>query len=117
MRLLCVVSRVKVLFFHNPNNGNSEEVYSTYGIEHIEVYKKPFDLTALPPFILTPSNMLHCAVHLEVGREYLLSGRRGNDNKFYLFLCGHLTDEDVAGVAEWQNVSVELRSNLTTFYC
>ncbi|KAE9411758.1 hypothetical protein Angca_000897, partial [Angiostrongylus cantonensis] len=68
------MSRVKVLFFHNPNNGNSEEVYSTYGIEHIKVYKKPFDLTELPRFILTPSNMLHCAVHLEVGREYLLSG-------------------------------------------
>ncbi|KAE9412666.1 hypothetical protein Angca_001436, partial [Angiostrongylus cantonensis] len=68
------VSHVKVVFFRNPNNGNSGEPYSFYGVEHIGVYKKPSDFVVSPPPAMTPSNGLHCSLHLKVGKEYLLSG-------------------------------------------
>ncbi|KAJ1353796.1 TIMP metallopeptidase inhibitor 2 [Parelaphostrongylus tenuis] len=91
---------------------------SVYGLEHIEVYKKPNDFSTLPSIVYTSSEEL-CGLKMEVGKEYLLTGyqARSNRSNIHVYACGQVNDRYLTGAIEWSTVSQELRENLKKFQC
>ncbi|KAJ1364746.1 TIMP metallopeptidase inhibitor 2 [Parelaphostrongylus tenuis] len=111
------VSHVKVTSLRKQGNNHYTQV-SVYGLDHIEVYKKPNDFSTLPSIVYTTSEEL-CGLKMEVGKEYLLTGyqARSNRSNIHVYSCGQVNDRYLTGAIEWNTVSQELRENLKKFQC
>ncbi|KIH63225.1 tissue inhibitor of metalloproteinase [Ancylostoma duodenale] len=84
------VSRVKVNCFHNPHNDETGMYDVIYTVKHIRIYKKPAHVSTLPPLVYTPSNGATCGLYMEVGKEYLLSGRVTRLHDICSITCANL---------------------------
>ncbi|KAJ1364021.1 hypothetical protein KIN20_024006 [Parelaphostrongylus tenuis] len=109
-----LVSHVKVISRHEEGDDffTSESVY---GLDHIEVYKKPLDNQTLPSVVYSSPESL-CGLTMELGKEYLLTGYRSRGD-IYAHLCGQVNDGSKFGAVEWHTVSQDLRANLKKFQC
>ncbi|KJH43226.1 hypothetical protein DICVIV_10762 [Dictyocaulus viviparus] len=88
-----------------------------YAVSHLDVYKKPSNMTELPTDIYTPSESPACGLTIiGAGKEYLLAGRVLNGT-LYTVLCGQIlpdnpSEELYEVVLEWQKVPKALVEKL-----
>ncbi|CAI2353351.1 unnamed protein product [Caenorhabditis sp. 36 PRJEB53466] len=93
-----------------------------YTVEHVEVFKKPANLTVLPNEIFTPSESPACGLVIGAGREYLLAGRVEGNSALYTVLCGQVLPDDKSkssfeNVLEWKNVPQTLQTQIKAIKC
>ncbi|KAJ1357654.1 hypothetical protein KIN20_015839 [Parelaphostrongylus tenuis] len=88
---------------------------SVYGLEHIEVYKKPLYNQTLPSVVYSYPESL-CGLTMEVGKEYLLTGKRSRGD-IYVDLCGQMNRGFNVGAVEFHTVSRKLRAKIKKFRC
>ncbi|CAJ0960986.1 unnamed protein product, partial [Mesorhabditis belari] len=92
-----------------------------YGVEHLQVFKKPSNLSTLPNEIFTPSEPPACGLIVEAGREYLLAGSLNGD-ALYTVLCGQILPDNKLGETiesrlEWKNIPNGYEKVLQGFQC
>ncbi|CAP30619.1 Protein CBR-TAG-225 [Caenorhabditis briggsae] len=93
-----------------------------YTVQHVEVFKKPSNMTTLPDEIYTPSESPACGLTIAAGHEYLLAGRVEGPNALYTVLCGQVLPDDRSqtsfeNVLEWKNVPQSLQTQIKAIKC
>ncbi|CAD6186916.1 unnamed protein product [Caenorhabditis auriculariae] len=93
-----------------------------YHVEHLDVFKKPENMTQLPEEIFTPSETPACGIKIDAGKEYLLAGRVETPSALFTVICGQVLSDNPAenqyeNVLQWQNVPQSLRSQLSSIKC
>ncbi|KAF8384824.1 cri-2, partial [Pristionchus pacificus] len=93
-----------------------------YAVEHLEVFKKPSNLTALPNEIFTPSEPPACGLILDVGKEYLLAGRVAPGGTLSTVICGQVRPDDTReelfeNVLEWKKVPTSFPPKMKEMQC
>ncbi|GMS78481.1 hypothetical protein PENTCL1PPCAC_656, partial [Pristionchus entomophagus] len=94
-----------------------------YAVEHLEVFKKPDNLTNLPNEIYTPSEPPACGLILDVGKAYLLAGRVAPGGTLLsTVICGQVRPDDTReelfeNVLEWKKVPTSFPPKMKEMKC